>query len=140
MTLKDVMTRDVDVLEPRATIGEAAKLMRESDIGAIPVCDGSSIQGVVTDRDMVTRGIAQGLDANSPIEKVMTTKVEWLFEDHDLVKAAELMQQKQIRRIVVVDRNKKLVGMLSLGDVARSLGDQNVKGQTLEAVSEPPSH
>lgn len=135
-SVKDVMTSGVRTLSPRDTVALAAQAMEELDIGAVPVCDGQRIVGMVTDRDIVVRGVAQELPASTPLEDVMSADVEWVFEDEDLVQVAAKMQQCQIRRLPVVDRDRRLVGILSLGDLAAK-GHARQAGDALADISEP---
>lgn len=136
-SVKDVMTSGVRTLGPRDTVVLAAQAMEELDVGALPVCDGERILGMVTDRDIVVRGVAQDLaPASTRLEDIMSAQVEWVFEDEDLADVAAKMQQLQIRRLPVLDREKRLVGMLSLGDLAAK-GDAHQAGDALADISEP---
>ena len=135
-SVKDVMTSGVRTLSPRDTVALAAQAMEELDIGAVPVCDGERIVGMVTDRDIVVRGVAQELPSSTALEDVMSAEVEWVFEDEDLAQVAAKMQQRQIRRLPVVDRDKRLVGILSLGDLAAK-GHAQEAGDALADISEP---
>jgi CBS domain-containing protein len=136
MRISDIMSRDVQVVRAEAPIREAAELMARIDVGALPVCDGRRLQGMVTDRDIVVRGLAKGLGADATIAQVMTEGVEYCFEDDDLTEVADKMAASQIRRIPVVDRDKNLVGIVSLGDVAREAKPAEA-GDVLEEVSQP---
>lgn len=136
-TLSDVMARDVEVVGPNESLTEVAARMRELGVGFLPVCEGDRILGTVTDRDLVVRGMAEGLDLSAAVEQVMTAKVEWLFEDHGLDEAAELMREKQIRRTLVVDRDNNLVGVVALGDLATRGGNDALMGKALEGISQP---
>jgi CBS domain-containing protein len=136
MTISDIMTRDVQVVRAETSIREAAETMARIDAGALPVCDGDSLLGMVTDRDIVVRGLAKGLSATDTVSQVMTEGVEYCFDDDDLTEVQDKMAASQIRRIPVVDRSKKLVGILSLGDVARE-GKSAEAGDVLEEVSQP---
>jgi CBS domain-containing protein len=132
------MTRDVQVVAPDATIREAAALMKALDIGPLPVCDGRTLLGVVTDRDLAVRATAEGRDPNTTrVREVMSAGVVTAFEDDDVRDAAKLMQREQIRRLLVLSRDKLLVGIVSLGDVATEAGDAKLAGRTLEEISEP---
>ena len=137
MKLIDVMTRDVEVMSPDDTIREAAEKMRALNVGVIPICDGDRVCGMVTDRDIVVRGLAVGKSADSTITEVMTPEVSWLYEDRDVNEAAKLMEDKQIRRVLVLNRDKKLVGIVSLGDLATEMHDEHLSAAVLETVSEP---
>ena len=138
MNVKDIMTRDVEVVHPDDAIKEAARKMRDRDIGFLPVCDGDRLVGVVTDRDLILRGLAEGTDPGTNIGRdLMTSPVVYCFDDQDVKEATRLMEDHQIRRVAVLRReNKRLVGVLSLGDIARS-STRKVSGEVLESVSEP---
>lgn len=137
MKILEVMSRDIEVIEPEATLRQAAERMRALDVGALPVCDGERIQGMLTDRDIVVRGLAVGLEPTAPVEQVMTREVAWCYDDDDVEDAAQLMRDRQIRRILVVTRIGELVGILSLGDLATDLQDDRLSGSVLGEVSEP---
>lgn len=134
--LSDIMTRDVRVVPPTCTVQEAAQQMRQLDVGAIPVCDGQKLVGVITDRDIAIRASADGKDPKSTkITDVMSSDVAWCFEDSSVDEAVRTMESKQIRRIPVVDRNKKLVGIVALADLARSSASDQKKADGIEGVS-----
>lgn len=138
MQVKDVMTRNVEVINPDATLQEAAQKMQAFDVGPIPVSEGERVVGMITDRDITVRATAVG---QSPftglVRDVMTPNVVSCYEDQDVQEAARLMQEHQIRRLIVLDRNERLVGIVSLADLAVDAGDDKLSGQTLESVSEP---
>lgn len=137
MKLGEIMTRDVQVVAPGDTIQRAAKLMDDLNVGALPVCDGDQLHGMITDRDITVRATSAGLGPDTKVEMAMTAEMEFLFEDDDVEAAAERMAQRQIRRLPVVDRNRKLVGIVSLGDLAVDSRDDHLAQDALEAVSEP---
>lgn len=137
MKILEVMSRDIEVIEPEATLRQAAERMCALDVGALPVCDGERIQGMLTDRDIVVRGLAVGLEPTAPVEQVMTREVAWCYDDDDIEDAAQLMRDRQIRRILVLTRVGELVGILSLGDLATDLQDDRLSGSVLGEVSEP---
>lgn len=117
--VSDVMTRGVRSLSPADTLQFAAQAMDELAVGAVPVCDREHLVGMVTDRDITVRGTAQGLSARDAcLKDVMSGEVRWCYEDQSIEEAANIMCEAQVRRLPVVDRDKRLVGMLSLGDVA----------------------
>lgn len=135
--VKDVMTQGVQTLAPHDTVEQAARVMESLDVGVLPVCDGARLVGMLTDRDIVVRGVAQGLPATTtPLEDVMSAQVEWVFEDEGLTEVTARMQQLQIRRLPVLDRDKRLVGILSLGDLAAK-GDAHQAGDALADISAP---
>jgi CBS domain-containing protein len=135
MKVKDAMTVDVEVARPADTIQQVARRMSEIDTGVIPICDGTKVQGVITDRDITIRVVAEGGDINAPVSQYMTEDVEYAYESDDLDKVTRRMGDLQIRRMIVVNADKDLAGIISLGDVARE-GKAKVVGQALEDISE----
>lgn len=137
MLLRDVMTRDVEIVRPDAPLRDAARLRREIDVGPIPVCDGERLIGMLTDRDITIRAVAEGRDPNTTcVRDVMTPDVACCFEDQDVEQAAALMEERQIRRLPVLDERKRLVGIVSLGDLA--VTDESGRiAETLAEVSSP---
>jgi CBS domain-containing protein len=136
MKAKDIMTRDIFVVSPDTSIQEAAQAMQQQDIGALPVCDGEKILGMVTDRDIAVRGVAKGLHAQTAVGAIMTTDVSFCLVDDDLDEVREMMSKKQIRRLPVIDDKRNLAGMISLGDIALRDRDREA-GETLENISRP---
>lgn len=138
-TVADVMTRDVKTLSPSDTVAQAAQAMAELDVGSIPVCDGRKLQGIVTDRDITVRVVAKGLDARTTkLSEVMTSDIQWTEESRDLDEALREMASRQIRRLPVVDAEKKLVGIVSLGDIAtKGPDDESGLAESLSEISEP---
>jgi CBS domain-containing protein len=136
----EAMTPDVVTVAPDASLTAAARLMRESDIGPLPVCEGRRVIGMLTDRDITVRAIAEGRDPNQTrVAEVMTPEVVCCQDGDDVERAAQLMQSAQLRRLLVVDAEGRLAGIVSLGDIALQTGDEALAGQTLEGVSEPPA-
>ena len=136
MQLRDVMTRDVEVVRPESTLVEAARKMKELDVGPIPVCDDNQIIGMITDRDIATRAVAEGRDPkHTQVREVMTQDVVYCFEDQEVDEAARLMRQRQVRRLLVLNRSRELAGIVSLGDLAVDTGDERLAGETLEDIS-----
>ena len=140
MKLSEIMTRQVVVIQPDDSLQSAAKKMRDHNIGFLPVCDGETLLGVISDRDITIRALADGMDVSIMLGRdLMTTPAIYCFEDQDVSEAAQIMKENQIRRLIVLDReNKRLVGVLSLGDLARS-GTNDLSGEVLQKVSEPDS-
>ena len=137
MQVSQILTRDVETIRPDTTVREAAQRMRSMDVGALPVCDGRHLLGMVTDRDITIRITAEGRDAaNTPVQEAMTPSVDFVFEDQDVQDAARIMKDRQIRRLPVLSRDKQLVGILSLGDLSQT-GDDRTSGDTLQKISEP---
>jgi len=140
MRVQEIMTRDVECIEPNRTLQEAASRMKAIDVGPLPVCENDRLVGMITDRDIVVRAVAQG--HNPRIEKVrdvMTRDVACCTEDQDIEQVARLMNHKQIRRLAVLNRNQRLVGIVSLADLdlATCSGSTQLTGQTLEGISQP---
>ncbi len=137
MKVHEIMTGHPRSIGPDTTLVEAAGLMRELDVGSLPVLDGEDLAGVITDRDIVVRGIADGLDPNhATASEVMSGGVEAISADEEVENAVRIMEQRQIRRLPVLDRAKRLVGIVSLGDVATS-SNPAFGGAALRDVSEP---
>ena len=138
MKLKEVMTPGVEVIAPEATLQQAAAKMRRLNIGPLPVCDGDQLVGMLTDRDITVRAVAEGCDPTSTtVREAMTPDIAYCFDDQAIEDAIQTMERYQIRRLPILDRDKRLVGMVSLGDLAVSSGDQQQVGETLKQVSEP---
>lgn len=135
-TIADVMTRDVAVLAPMDTIQSAAQLMDDLNVGAVPVCDGQRLVGVITDRDIAVRAVAAGQRPDTPISEAMSEPVHWCYDDQPLEELMEQMREAQLRRIPVIDHDKHLVGIISLGDLA-TRGDLEACAETLEQISTP---
>lgn len=142
MKLKDIMTKNVESVSGDAPILTAAQRMATEEVGFLPVLGSDGIIGVVTDRDIVVRGIVDNHDPETtPIREIMTHNVEVLSEDEDIKVAAKLMQEKQIRRILVRGENDRYVGVVSLGDLAVRMQSSDLSGDVLERVCEPePVH
>jgi len=139
MQVAEVMSRGVECTHPKATLQMAAQKMRELDVGDLPVCgQQDKLVGMLTDRDIVVRAVARGDDPRTClVSDCMTPKVIYCFADQDVVEAAHLMRDNKVRRLVVLDRDKQLAGIVSLGDLALDTGDMALVGSTLEGVSEP---
>jgi CBS domain-containing protein/sporulation protein YlmC with PRC-barrel domain len=136
--VKDIMTRNVEVVHPEGTLWEAAQKMAALDVGMLPVCSGDQLVGMLTDRDITVRATAEGRDPKTTkVQEVMTPEVVHVSEDDDVSEAARIMTEQQVRRLVVLNQSKQLAGIISLGDLAVHTGDTQQAGQTLEGVSEP---
>ncbi len=119
MTLiSEIMSKDVRVLKPEDSLQTAAQTMNKMNVGAIPVCDGNRLVGMITDRDIIVRGVAYGQSSNTSIQTIMSGDVSWCFEDDQIEDVSEKMSDIQVRRIPVVNHKKELVGIVSLGDLA----------------------
>lgn len=138
MQVKDIMTKGAECVCPTQALREAAQRMKNLNVGSLPVCDNDRLVGMITDRDITVRATAEALPPGlGQVQDVMTPEVVFCFEDQDVQVAARLMQENQIRRLVVLNRDKRLVGIVSLGDLAVETGDEHLASQTLETVSEP---
>ena len=138
MQIEQIMTRNVEIISPETTLREAAQKMRDLDVGSLPVCDGERLKGMLTDRDITIRATAEGQNPDSTrATDVMTAAVYYCYEDQDVAEAAQVMEEKQIRRLPIVDRNKKLVGIVSLGDLAVDTGKERLAGEALTEISRP---
>ena len=140
MLIKGIMTMGVECVAPDDTLVKAAEKMRDMDVGVLPVCGpGEKLVGMITDRDMIVRAIAQGYrPETTAVRDVMTPEVIYCFEDQDVQEAVDVMKDRQIRRLLVLNDDKRLVGIVSLGDLAVDLRDDQMVGSALEAISEPP--
>ena len=134
MNISDVMTRDVEIARPTDTIQAVAQKMASGDFGFMPVCDGRKIQGVITDRDLAVRAVAEGKSCDTPVSEIMSEALEWRYDDEPAKDVLACMAEKQIRRLPIVNRDKELVGVVSLGDLALSGKDQ-AAGDALESIS-----
>jgi CBS domain-containing protein len=137
--VSEVMTREVVMVPIGAPLVEAARLMRDADIGDVPVNSDRQVVGVLTDRDITVRAIASGRDPRTTrVEEVMTPSVVSCSENDDVRKAAEIMQSAQLRRLLVLSPSGEVAGIVSLGDLALQARDEELAGETLEHISEPP--
>ena len=133
MRVSEAMSRDVQVCTPGSSIRECAKVMAEIDAGALPVGENDRLIGMITDRDIALRAIAQGKGPDTPVREVMSTEVKYCFEDEELDHVAQNMADIQVRRLPVVSRDKRLVGMISLGDLA--LNERKSAAKAVTGVS-----
>jgi len=137
--IREIMSRDVKVMNPSSTIRQAAEQMKSLDVGAVPVCDGQKLIGMITDRDIAVRTVAEGKDpAQTKVSDIMSGDVVWCFEDASPQEVAAKMAEHQVRRIPIVSREKKLVGIVALADLASSQQHIDTKAEALEGISERP--
>ena len=138
MRISNVMTRNVECVNSDTPLFEAARTMRDLNVGPIPVCEGGRVIGILTDRDIAIRAVAEERDPRTTtVSEVMSTGVCCCFEDQSVEEAEAMMQDRQIRRLVVLNHDNQLVGIVSLGDLAVKAGDDEKSGETLERISEP---
>ena len=136
MKVSDVMTRDVQTIQPDQTAQQAASFMLNADAGSIPVTEGERLIGMITDRDIAVRGVAQGYGPDTPVRELMTNDIVCAREDENVEDVASKMSEAQVRRLPVIDRDDRLCGIVSLGDLARESSDESAH-QALEGVSQP---
>jgi CBS domain-containing protein len=138
MKIKDVMTHDVNFVTPDTPVPEIACRMRDDDIGAVPVVENDRMIGIVTDRDIVTRCVATGNIAEATARAAMSPRVLYCYEDQSVNEILENMAEQQVRRKPVVNRDKRLVGVVSIGDLSQRA--QRKAGESLKEISEPRQH
>ena len=136
MQIREAMTPEVRTVSPGSSLREAAKMMVAIDAGVLPVSEGDRLIGMVTDRDIAVRGIAAGKGPDATVGEVMTHEVKYCFEDDDVEHVSENMADIQVRRLPVLGRDKRLVGIVSLADIA-TMADNECAGQALEGISRP---
>jgi CBS domain-containing protein len=136
MQVKDIMTRDVQTVSPETSVLEAARKMKSFDIGCLPVCKNKRCVGIFTDRDIVIRAVAEGRDLQkTPVSDIMTSNIVYCSEDDDISTVIKLMEDKQLRRILVLDENRYTIGVCSVGDVALDSGDLQLAGEVMHEVA-----
>jgi CBS domain-containing protein len=136
MKIADVMTRTVRTTTPDVSIQEAARMMAELDAGVLPVSDGQRLLGMITDRDIAVRAVAQGKGPDAKVRDAMTTDVKYCFEDQQVNEVARNMAEIKVQRLPVMDRDKRLVGIVSLGDIAIH-GDTEDVDMAVSGIKEP---
>jgi CBS domain-containing protein len=134
--LKDVMTENVKILSPDATIKDASRQMRDGDFGLMPVGENDRLVGTLSDRDIVVRSVAEGKAPDTKVREVMSEEVMWAYEDDSVEKACQIMSENQIRRLPIINSKKRLVGIVALGDLA--VGGANIRpaAQALSEISQ----
>ncbi len=136
--VSEIMSTEVRSIEPQESLRRAAQLMQDLNVGALPVCDGERLLGMVTDRDITVRGVAAGLSPDSAcVSDVMSADVQFCTVDQDTEEVMRMMGEKQVRRLPVIDTDKNLVGIVSLGDMA--LRQPGHIDRTVREISEPSS-
>lgn len=135
--LKDVMSRDVKLVAPETTIREAAQQMRDGDFGMLPVAENDRMVGAISDRDIAIRAIADDKGPATTVREVMSEGICWAYEDDSVEQAATIMSERQVRRLPIVNRDKRLVGIVSLGDFAVDSADIEPAAEALSGISQP---
>jgi len=138
MNVSEIMTTDFEMIDSTCSLLEAAEKMKSLNVGFLPVREGTRLIGLVTDRDLVIRGLAEGADPRSTqVKDIISSEIVSCFDDDSIEEAARLMEDNQVRRLVVVDHDQTPVGIVSIGDIAVKSGQEQLAGEILERVSEP---
>ncbi|QPQ54956.1 CBS domain-containing protein [Allosphingosinicella flava] len=137
MKVRNIMTPSVETISPTHTIADAAKMMGEMDVGALPVVDDGMLVGMITDRDIAIRGVGGGLHHGAPVLRVMSEDVETCREDDDLDDVLDRMGQEQVRRMPVTAKDGGLIGIVSISDAAREGDDEEEVGEALSSIARP---
>ncbi len=132
---KDVMTRQVDVISPEASIAEAALRMRTGDFGLLPVGENDRMIGAISDRDIVVRAIAQGKSPDTQVREVMSEGILWAYDDDSVEDAVKIMSKHQVRRLPIINHDKRLVGIMALGDLAVNKAERQPAAKALAEIS-----
>jgi len=135
MKISECMSSGVEIASPDDSLRDVARTMREIDAGSMPVGENDRLVGMITDRDIAIRAVAEGLGPDTPVRGIMSTDIRWCFEDEDVEDVAEQMADHKIRRLPVLSREKRLIGMVSLGDLSQADGASS--GAALREISEP---
>lgn len=135
MQVEQCMTRDVRVISPDDTIERAAQVMGQIDAGVLPVSNGERLVGMITDRDIAIRGVGEGCRPDARVRDIMSTEVKYCYADEDTSEVLDNMAQIQVRRLPVVDQDKRLVGIVSIGDLAKE--EQSATGEALGDIARP---
>jgi CBS domain-containing protein len=138
MLVRDIMTTNFQIATTDMSLRDAARMMRDGDFGYLPVGENERLRGAVTDRDIVVRAVAEGLDPDATtIAEVLSEQIVYCFEDDEIAEAADVMKLEQIRRLAVLNGDKRLVGVVSLGDIARITDDNRLTGDIESHVAQP---
>jgi len=136
MKIRDCMTQEVKIASPEQSIREVAQVMARLDIGVMPVSDNDRLVGMITDRDIAVRAVALGREPDARVREIMSSEVKYCFEDEEIDDVLENMGDLQVRRLPVLNRDKRLVGIISLGDLSRD-GETAEVGEALSDISIP---
>jgi CBS domain-containing protein len=138
MKISEILTPDPQCVTPETTLARAAQKMKALDVGMLPICEKDQLIGTITDRDITVRAVAAGYNpSTTTVQEAMTRKTVYCFDDEDITEAALLMESRQVRRLPVINRDKRLVGIVSLGDLAVRTRRERLVGEVLEGISEP---
>jgi len=137
MKISEIMSRNVECISSDTSIKDAAEAMRSVDVGFLPVCEGETVIGVLTDRDITIRHVADGQNPyRVKARDIMTPDVLYSFDDQDVEEVGRYMQEHEVRRVIIYDRSRVLVGVVSLGDISKATGEQTLAGETLREIAE----
>jgi CBS domain-containing protein len=137
MQVQHIMSRNVECVEPTTPIAKAAEKMRDLDIGFLAVCEHDRSVGTVTDRDVTIRSVAQGRDPRlATVSEIMTPTAFYCYEDEEIEHVGQQMREKEVRRMLIMNRQNRLVGVVSLGDIAKTTGEKELAGETLGQIAE----
>lgn len=135
MSVRDLMTTNVSCADPGDSVRDVAKKLSQLDVGSLPVCEDGRLVGIITDRDIVVRVLAEDQSVAAAVGDAMSAEVIWAYEDEDVTTLVKRMQDNEVRRVPVVNRQKELVGIVALADLARSPASPSLKAKGLEGVS-----
>jgi CBS domain-containing protein len=139
MKVSEIETQHPEAIAPEAEVMRAAQIMKRLDVGSLPVCEGDVLIGLITDRDITIRSTAEGRDPRqTKVRDIMSPDPVCCYENQDIAECVELMERKQIRRLPVIDRGQRLVGIVSLGDLAIRSQNERLAGEVLNRVSAQP--
>ncbi len=137
MKVREIMSRNLECIEPDTSIKDAAEKMRALDVGFLPVCEDNQVLGTLTDRDITIRHVADGQNPyRVKARDIMTPDALYCFEDEEIEEVGRYMQEHEIRRVLIFDRSRQLVGVVSLGDLSKAAGEQQLAGETLKEIAE----
>ena len=137
MKVQEIMSQNVECIEPETLIAKAAEKMRERDIGFLPICESDRLIGTVTDRDITIRSVAEGRDPRlAPVREIMTQSVFYSYDDDDVERVGKYMQERDVHRMLILNRQKRLVGVITIGDIAKASGAKELAGETLGDIAE----
>ena len=137
MKVSEIMSRNVQCIEGDTSIKDAAEKMRSLDVGFLPVCEGGDVVGTLTDRDIAIRHVADGQNPyRVKARDMMTPNVFFCFENQDVEEVARYMQEHEVRRVLIFDHAKQIVGIVSLGDISKAAGEERIAGETLKDIAE----
>ena len=136
MKVREIMTTGVECISPDTTLQEAASRMKSLDVGFLPICQNDRLIGTVTDRDIVVRAVGEGKSSSTHAQDIMTKDIFYCYDDEDIETCSDFMREKEVRRLLILNRDKRLVGVVSLGDLSKVEGIQDVVGDTLRDIAE----